>query len=743
MYCRLCDIEYPKSLRFCKWCGGGLVARESVGNQHCPSCGSGIEREWVFCNECGVDLATLGAQPRDVVCPACSATVRKGWMFCRQCGEQIATERAAEKCKDCGAGTRANWRFCKGCGASVSGEAPPHRGEFRTVAGMPALPADELEDAPFNDLRSGELPPLDDVMKAQSRRSPNPAPVPPPPPLDGGHTGGTAPLTNRRSTGHLDADALEHEIRSHPAADAAGAAQFGRLEASELIAPQAPEPRPHGSTMVRGAPVVAQEPQPDSTLAIQSPFVPRSEAPAPQPVSDATAAIASPFASSAPPPAAEAPNNQGASHDVTVAIESPFAQSASEAPPAPAPPPVADSTQVIIAPLTPQTPSYNTEPPSYPQYGATPREPYPAPSTPQAFAPPPPSFAPPPPEPQWTGSLAPPSGALDPYPQPSAPFPPPPPPPGYDSMPTRPGFEAPAAAPSAPFPPPAAAKSGSPVKWIVLAVVALFVLGGGAVGAFFAWRYFANQQQAVEAPPPQPAPPPETPTVPTAPATPAVPDGMVSVAGGTFMLGSDDPKADEYSRPAHRVEVKSFYLDATEVTNAQYKAFVDATKRATPRDWAGGAPKPGAEQHPVVFVSWDDAAAYATWAGKRLPTEAEWEFAARGTDGRVFPWGSEFDASKGNLGKKAGGAPVAVGSFPDGKSPSGALDMVGNVWEWTSTDFSIYPGGTATPPDGANFKIIRGGAYDNSGENTALYRGFQLAGDRLPKVGFRCAKDAQ
>jgi formylglycine-generating enzyme required for sulfatase activity len=310
-------------------------------------------------------------------------------------------------------------------------------------------------------------------------------------------------------------------------------------------------------------------------------------------------------------------------------------------------------------------------------------------------------------------------------------------------MPTRPGFEAPAPAPSAPFPPPAAKSSGSSLKWIVLAVVALFLLGGGAVGAFFAWQYISNRQQTVEVPPAQPAPQPEAPTAPTAPPAPAVPEGMVSVPGGTFTLGSDDPKADEYSRPAHKVEVKPFFLDATEVTNAQYKAFVDATGRAAPRDWAGGAPKPGTEQNPVVYVSWDDAYAYASWAGKRLPSETEWEFAARGTDGRLFPWGTEFDASKGNLAKKSGGAPMAVGSFPAGKSPYGALDMVGNVWEWTSSDFSIYPGGTATPPEGTNYKIIRGGAFDNSGENTALYRGFQLAGDRLPKVGFRCAKDAK
>jgi formylglycine-generating enzyme required for sulfatase activity len=215
----------------------------------------------------------------------------------------------------------------------------------------------------------------------------------------------------------------------------------------------------------------------------------------------------------------------------------------------------------------------------------------------------------------------------------------------------------------------------------------------------------------------------------------------VLVPGGSFELGTDDPAADVYSRPAHRVDVKPFYIDTTEVTNAQYKAFVDATGRAAPQGWEGGAPKAGTEQLPVTYVSWADAAAYATWAGKRLPTETEWELAARGTDGRAFPWGPSFDATKGNLNKASGGAPVAVGSFPDGKSPYGALDMVGNVWEWTSSDFSLYPGSTAAPPPRGSYKIIRGGAFDNVGENSAFYRGFQLSNERFPKIGFRCAKD--
>jgi serine/threonine-protein kinase len=224
---------------------------------------------------------------------------------------------------------------------------------------------------------------------------------------------------------------------------------------------------------------------------------------------------------------------------------------------------------------------------------------------------------------------------------------------------------------------------------------------------------------------------------------------MVYVAGGSFSAGSNDAGADAYSKPAHPIEVKPFFIDLHEVTNADYKAFVDATNHAPPsKGWTGGAPAPGTERLPVVYVSWEDATAYAKWAGKRLPTEQEWEFAARGSDGRAYPWGNQFDASKGNLGK-AVEQPTAVetaklspvGSFAAGASPFGALDMVGNVWEWTASSFSLYPGGDSSLQRYDNYKVIRGGAYDNKGENTAMYRGFYPASDALPRVGFRCARD--
>ena len=270
MYCRLCDIEYPKSLRFCKWCGGGLVARETIAVQHCPSCGSKTEREWIFCNECGVDLATLGAQPRDISCPSCSATVRKGWMFCRQCGEQIATERAANRCDACSAGTRPSWTYCKQCGANLKRGDPlaPQQQDFKTVAGIPALPLEEVE--PFSDLKSGELPPLEDVLRHEAKtqqRAPQPAPQ-----LGADPHQGTHPFTTSRRTGHLNTDSLEQEFRNHTAS--VTPASHGRLEASEILR-ETPLPAGEPTNVI-----VSQAPAPSASLAgAQPPVTPIAGAP--------------------------------------------------------------------------------------------------------------------------------------------------------------------------------------------------------------------------------------------------------------------------------------------------------------------------------------------------------------------------------------------------------------------------------------------------------------------------------
>ena len=173
---------------------------------------------------------------------------------------------------------------------------------------------------------------------------------------------------------------------------------------------------------------------------------------------------------------------------------------------------------------------------------------------------------------------------------------------------------------------------------------------------------------------------------------------MVLVPAGPFLMGSLEGDPDE--RPPRRVTLHAFYIDKYEVTHGQYAAFVAATGRKPPVDWPGGKPPPSLAKHPVVNVTWSDAEAYARWAGKRLPTEAEWEKAARGADGRLFPWGD--DAAR----KSASGAPAQgskhpegktfpVGSFPDDTAPCGAKDMAGNVWEWTADWYAAYPGNDA------------------------------------------------
>lgn len=227
------------------------------------------------------------------------------------------------------------------------------------------------------------------------------------------------------------------------------------------------------------------------------------------------------------------------------------------------------------------------------------------------------------------------------------------------------------------------------------------------------------------------------------PAAPDSTDGMVFVPGGTFNMGRDD--GDEFESPAHTVKVNPFYIDRSEVTNEEYQRFVSATGRPLPAHWVGGKIPDGQAKFPVVNVSWYDANAYAEWANKRLPTEAEWEFAARGTDGRAYPWGNDWKQDYANAGKGEKGRLVQIGRYAQGASLFGALDMCGNAWEWTSSDFDDYPGKKAASSfAGSGLKVIRGGAFDVAPKRaTTTYRG-AIPPDRFPdKTGFRCVRDAQ
>jgi formylglycine-generating enzyme required for sulfatase activity len=233
------------------------------------------------------------------------------------------------------------------------------------------------------------------------------------------------------------------------------------------------------------------------------------------------------------------------------------------------------------------------------------------------------------------------------------------------------------------------------------------------------------------------------------PALPRPPEGsMVSIPAGEFTMGSQDGDPDE--RPAHKVHVDAFSMDVYEVTVRQYAEFLQSTGIRSPSDWQT-MNQPAYQKRPVANVDWADAVAYCKWVGKRLPTEAEWEKAARGTDGRLFPWGNEaptpLHANYGKTGSNNHEALAPVGTLEEGKSPYGIYDMAGNVWEWVSDwyDNDYYknsPSQNPTGPPTGGYKVIRGGSWNsNPGNLRSADRYSDPPSFRsLYFPGFRCAK---
>jgi formylglycine-generating enzyme required for sulfatase activity len=222
---------------------------------------------------------------------------------------------------------------------------------------------------------------------------------------------------------------------------------------------------------------------------------------------------------------------------------------------------------------------------------------------------------------------------------------------------------------------------------------------------------------------------------------PTPPAGMVLVTGGTLMMGRAE--GDEAERPPHMATVQPFFIGLFEVTNQDYHKFIQSTGHRAPATWAGGTFSPETAHKPVTGVSWDDANAYAKWSNSRLPTEEEWEFAARGSDGRLYPWGNTWQPEAANA-NGAGRGIADVGSYK-AASPFGTADMIGNAWEWTATDLRPYPGGSLPAGlPGGNLKVIRGGSFESTKEfATATYRtGWPASGARTyAATGFRCAAD--
>jgi sulfatase modifying factor 1 len=223
---------------------------------------------------------------------------------------------------------------------------------------------------------------------------------------------------------------------------------------------------------------------------------------------------------------------------------------------------------------------------------------------------------------------------------------------------------------------------------------------------------------------------------------------MALVPAGEFTMGSEDGDDDE--QPVHRVFLDSFYMDAFEVTNGRFAKFVTAIQSEPPWGFADQETPVVQAEQPVRWVNWLEATGYCLWAGKRLPTEAEWEKAARGSEGRVYPWGNEPPTpAHAVFGLKEGIETVSpIGNRDKGKSPYGVHDLAGNLYEWVSDwyDETVYTTQSTINPRGpveGTVKVQRGGSYLNGPYR--LRAAFRTKGDpteHAPNVGFRCAQDA-
>lgn len=228
------------------------------------------------------------------------------------------------------------------------------------------------------------------------------------------------------------------------------------------------------------------------------------------------------------------------------------------------------------------------------------------------------------------------------------------------------------------------------------------------------------------------------------------PTGMILIPSGTFVMGASEEdgiigiEVGVDQTPRHLVYLKSFYIDQYETTVGEYRKFVQETHYRAPYSWGNSKGRPFLEADAVSDVSSVDAAGYCQWRGKRLPTEAEWEKAARGTDGRRWPWGNTFSKERTNTFDLRLNKIVPPGSFPGDKSPYGVYDLAGNVMEWTSSWYEPYPGNHLKRESfGQKFKILRGGTWTESANPFArtTHRFPVIPTLAQPDFGVRCVKD--
>ena len=271
---------------------------------------------------------------------------------------------------------------------------------------------------------------------------------------------------------------------------------------------------------------------------------------------------------------------------------------------------------------------------------------------------------------------------------------------------------------------------------IAIAAVLIVLIAGGGVGGYL---YIKSRRTTT---------PPEPPIVkPTDPLDVPVKADLIDIPGGAFKMGRDDGEKTE--GPSHQVNVTGFSMDKTEVTNLEYAQFVKQTGHAPPPQWGGSRPMAAEERLPVSNVTFEDANAFAEWRSKRdgvqyrLPTEQEWEYAARnGDQGNLYPWGNNWEAGRAITQESGAVHAEEVGKNQRGADRWGVEDLMGNVYEWTSTRASLYPGNPLKLPDiQKEWIVIRGGGYGTpAAKVNGTYRDWFSPTYKNPLLGFRLVR---
>ena len=731
MHCDRCNVDFPDGLRYCKWCGESLVDRPRITSElhSCPSCAAAIQPGWTFCKLCGERLHTVAREAG--ACPACGAETEAGAPTCQRCGVDLTGGRAGKiapnsadtslfaGCSSCGERLDTGSLYCKACGSAVYTEKTPFGGSALLCGACNS----------YSPLGSRVCRVCGAPLVHGSRTVVDfPA-------------GATTTVQHRAPTlPDLDQHITDGSPLADPQQEPAIESGANTLTFNG-VDPQTGTVLPRGAgetNMLPGTAGARSEQQaPTSIMQMGRITGPVDTDEVPE-TSNTSGALADASATRAQPPAIQ--GKQSAAGEPTVEL------AAGSQPPGPttlglgsesesegAPPSSESKTAVFVSP------SHKTPPPSREQLSRddigtkpfTPVQPTPAQEPTREFEQP---------TRRVTADNVAPAGQMTSAPRRTSAKPiGPTPTPEQSEVQTWPVSEA----ASQPLP-----KRRTGV--VIASVVVVLILLGAA--AYVGWLLFGRARPAPPVPPPVVAVTPEPPVIPEKPPAPVVPVGMVTVNVGAYTIGRDG--ADPLEQPEHKVNLPAFFIDRTEVTNAAYKTFVDTTRHKAPSNWSGTSFPEGRADFPVTGVTWQDAVDYAAWAGKRLPTEAEWEAAARGDDGRLYPWGNSFRSAVANIGSKPDkptpeqypAGIKATGRYPEGASPAGAVDMIGNAWEWVADEIKAYPGNTESKLDlesGVTYRVIRGGAYDGSEKNDATYRGYLDGSQPYPKVGFRCAKDAK